>query len=356
MKMKKVAAIVLATTMVMGSSLTVSAAAGDGAADGTGTNEGHVDKEVINVILPTTQAGQASPFDFITDPERLIQDTAGSKYKDFTFPTKDSDTGVYFQVGDNTYANTSEALQIINKSSVNVTVTVKVKATPSADSSKDIPLASSVSTTKAAPLFLNLTVGKTPQAISTTEATVTKTIAGMANNFEVVYDSEDSGGKYKYEPKASASEWKALELTMNGAINNEYVAAADTTVPKVSVTWEYDKAADSASVDTTDQVDYITGPSMTVTPSGLITMTNFMASNNKMFSLLEVDTGDNRWDVTQEPCTWNTDAYDETSGGTVTCQLGATWVPYLAELGKPVKFILTLTDGTTVEASATITN
>lgn len=249
-KMKRVVAIALAAVMTMGSTLTVFAAdtTGSGETHGTGENEGHVDKEVINVVLPTVPA-TGSPFDYVTDPERLIQATAGARYEDYTFPESTSDTGVYFRVGEKQFDNKSETLQVINKSSCDVTVTVKVKATKVGDN--DLALATSSTTATATPLYLNLKVGATDQVISDTEATVAKTIAGNASNFAVQY----TGNGYEYVPKADAYQWKALGLTLNGAVDTTAVVTGETTAPTVDVTWSYAKA-DGTSPDTGDQTDY----------------------------------------------------------------------------------------------------
>lgn len=258
-KSKKWMAATLAAAMVMGSSITVFATGTtpttSGSTSGTGTSEGHVDKEVVNMVLPTIPSG-STPFAYTMDPERLIQETGGAKYEDFTFPAADSDTGVYFRTGEKAYANTSNTLQAINKSSCDVTLTVKVKATASAGG-KDITLATSATpSTTGTELYLGLKVGETNTVVSTTEATVTKTVAGTAGNFETVYDATDG---YKYQEKASATTWKAINLSMTGAVSNKAIAA-DTTAPTVDVTWSYAKAADNATVDTADQVDYTAAP------------------------------------------------------------------------------------------------
>ena len=246
-KMKRVAAIVLAAAMTMGSTLTVFA--DDGGTTGKGENEGHVDKELINVILPTVPATDGSPFEYVTDPERLIQETAGAKYKDYKFPAEDADTGVYFRVGEKEFSNTSEVLQVINKSSCNMKITVKAKATASAGG-KDLKIATKADVDATDQLYLNLKVGQTDQIISATEASVEKVVSGNADNFEVQYD----GSAYKYVAKDTATDWKAINISLNGAVFKGAVEA-DTTAPTVDVTWAFAKAGDGETV-ATDQVDY----------------------------------------------------------------------------------------------------
>lgn len=225
---------------------------GTGTSTGTGSSEGHLDKEKLNVVLPTIASG-STPFNYTMDPERLIQETNGVKYEDFTFPAVDSDTGVYFQTGEKEYKNTSNTYKVINKSSCNVTIDVDVQATASAGG-KDIALATAAPADSAATaeLYLGLTAGNETKAVSMTKATISKTIAGNENNFETVYKNN----AYAYEEKATlAGPWKAMDISMTGAVNKKAIAA-DTTAPQVAVTWTWKKAADDATVDTGAEVDY----------------------------------------------------------------------------------------------------
>lgn len=250
-KMKKVIAIALAATMAMGSTLMVSATElGSGGTTGKGENEGHVDKELINVVLPTVPTGDGSPFEYITDPERLIQETNGARYEDYTFPDPTSDTGVYFRKGENEFANTSETLKVINKSSCDMAITLSAKAVASAGD-KDLVLAEDENVDGTKPLYLALKVGTTTtQAISATATPVTKTISGTLANFETKY----TGSAYEFVTREDASQWKALEFSLTGKVHNGTVAA-DTTAPTIEVTWAFDKG--TASADTADEVDHV---------------------------------------------------------------------------------------------------
>lgn len=256
---KKLMTSILVTTMVMSSTLTAFAADTTGSTSGAGSSEGHLEKEVLSMILPTIPSG-STPFAYTMDPERLIQETGGKKYPEGSvFPEdKNTDTGVYFQTADKKYENKSNKLQAVNDGSCNVTLTVKVKATASAGGN-DIALATS-STPAAADtpeLYLGLAIGKdAAKVVSETEQTYTKTIAGSPTNFEVTVDENK---QYAYKKKANATTWKAIELQMEGAVSKLPIAA-NTTAPTVDVTWSYAKAANDATVDTADQVDYSTAP------------------------------------------------------------------------------------------------
>lgn len=94
-KFKRAMAITLAATMVIGSSVTAFAADDGHSSTGTGSNEGHVDKHVISVTLPTVPANQ-TPFNYTVDPERLVPETNGARYGSTTFTDNAKRDGVYF--------------------------------------------------------------------------------------------------------------------------------------------------------------------------------------------------------------------------------------------------------------------
>lgn len=255
-KIKKLLTVALAVTMVMGSTITAFADDNEGSTEGTGSVEGHVEKEVTEVLLPTVDAG-SSPFAYIIDPERLIQETDAKKYEEGTvFPDKDTDTGVYFLVGDNEYDNTSSVLQAVNMSSCNVKLTVTVKATTA---ETDIDLAASASVSEDDPeLYLALKVGNDTEVVTDDAdgVTVEKVIAGQPDNFEVTVDDEDG---YVYQAKADAAEpWQAMNISMTGAVSKVAIEG-ETTAPKIEVTWSWEKAGAGEEADD-DAVDYSTTP------------------------------------------------------------------------------------------------
>ncbi len=356
-KTKKMMVFVLTATMALGNSAVTFAADGDAASGGTGgvsgsgAVEGHVEKEVLNVVLPTVSAG-SSAFAYTMDPERLIQGTDAAKYAEGTvFPDKDSDTGVYFLTDTNTYSNTSNTYQVINKSSCDVDLTVKVKATQ--NTAKDIALAASdaVSTTDPE-LYLGLNVGTTEQVISATEMTVTKTIAGNSNNFNITVQTKDDGTKeYVYQEKESTFGWKAMNINMTGTVSKLDIEE-DTTAPTVDVTWSWAKAADT-STPSTDAVEFVEGPQISMDNNGLITMTGFTSEQN--YSSLAVTDGEGiKWDIGDSPYTWDLTNYDAATGGDANIQLSDGWKNFLIEKGGAVTLELTLTDGTVKTFTTTI--
>ncbi|SFO06883.1 hypothetical protein SAMN04487831_10773 [Pseudobutyrivibrio sp. UC1225] len=265
MKLKRILAVAMATIMVMGMSITAFAdePATNGTSEGAGTSEGHVEKKATSVILPTIASG-TTPFAYTMDPEGLVVATAHGKYgNDVVFPAT-GDTHVYFDNGDDAsgkkqYLNSSAAQTVINKSSYAINVTVKAEAVASAGG-KDIPLAAKADLTSAtaAALYLGLIVGE-EDAVEITDTAATKTVKldGTPANFKVAVTS--TGNAYEYR-ELTLTEYKALDgnssktqddfdatwanvdFSVEGATTENLAIAADTTAPKLKVTWSWEEA------------------------------------------------------------------------------------------------------------------
>ena len=148
-------------------------------------------------------------------------------------------------------------------------------------------------------------------------------------------------GAYKYVPKADANKWNALEISMNGKVFEKTVDA-DAAAPKLEVTWAYEKDTTTA-VDTSDQVEYVDGPSASISKTGLITITGLTAEKN--YKSMKVGS----WDVKND-VTWQNDSWNESTGGTLKVQLGSSWL----SSGGTLNLVVTLTDGSTINASVTL--
>lgn len=278
-KFKKVMAITLAATMVFGSSFTTFAAGEtSGESIGTGSSEGHVDKKLTNVVLPTIAEGTASPFAYTMDPEGLVSGTDHAKYENAIFPTS-NDTGVYFNNGKKggdgadkeniVYANTSLALEAVNKSSHGINLTVKAEAVSTAT---DIPLVAKDALTTAtdASLYLGLIVDTESAVAVTKDAAATKTVSinGTDGNFKIAAKADKSGYEYR---ELTLTEWQGLDgntgktqsdmdaswqkasFKLEGSTTTNKVITSATTAPSVKVTWSWvDPSANAApSISTT---------------------------------------------------------------------------------------------------------
>jgi hypothetical protein len=266
-------AIALTATMVLGSSLTAFADDNTGNSTGAGTSEGHVEKKATNVVLPTSVAD--STFAYTMDPERLIVETSHEKYGDAVEFPASNDTGVYFNNGpkggdgtdkDNVvYANTSKALDVVNKSSHSINLTVKAEAVAG---DNDIPLVAknAIASAENASLYLGLVVGSEDAAAIAADTAATKTvsIAGTAGNFKTAVKTVEGNKTYEYRA-LTADEWKAgladdnenknktgdaltaaydatwakTSFNIEGSVTSGKAITSTTTAPSVKVTWSW---------------------------------------------------------------------------------------------------------------------
>lgn len=229
----------MAAVMVAGASMTVLAEAN---ITGAGSSTGHVNKKVINVVWPTV-ASSETPFNFTMDAEGLIK-AAGNKLSGsaVTLPASD-DTGVYFLTAASTYANESTKLNVISKSSVDVTIKATAKAVKPSSATDDdtlITLADSADFDGTDPaLYLGIVVGSDEKAVTTDGATASATVAGKADNFEVVSATD---GTFSYAVKSSItddSSWNKTTISLKGAVNS-VTDVGSVIAPTVEVTWSYE--------------------------------------------------------------------------------------------------------------------
>jgi len=272
-KFKRLTAIALAATMIIGGSVTAFAAddsttpATSGSTTGAGTSEGHVDKKVVSVILPTIADGKA-PFAYTMDLERLIQETSGEKYSGVTFPSADSDTGVYFLSAANTYSNTSEELTVTSESSADVKLKVDVEVV-SADTDITLVDSAPANTVTEPQLYLALKVGSETKVVKKGEKVSAEvTIAGVPGNFKTTVDN----GEYVYSAIESTDSgftaWNTSKISMTGAASK--ASAEGLTAPTLKVTWSWADPAATPTVPTVAKDSIATGEQVKITlPSGV---------------------------------------------------------------------------------------
>lgn len=249
-KFNKLLAAMLAGTMVLGMSTTAFAADGDpvetGNTTGTGEFEGHVDKNVLSVQLPTSPA--ATTFAYTMDPEGLIAATEGAKDKEASFETGAT---VYFLSAPKTYTKDSAKLKVVNKGTVDADVTVKAETTAN---TKVAMATSDTFTGTNAELYMGLTVAnKNAVAVKATgdatPASVVVGVKGAPDNYEVKYD--EATKKYSYVAKTGLNDtaWNSFEFGLTGACNpkGDY-SAEDLAAADVTVTWSYVKHADGTEM------------------------------------------------------------------------------------------------------------
>ncbi len=269
-KIKKLLAAMLAGTMVLGMSATAFAAdVTTGNTTGSGEFEGHVEKDVLLVALPTVASGDTT-FAYTMDPEGLIAATEGAKDKDAEF---EKGATVFFQSAPKKYTKESAKLKVVNKGTVAADVTVSAETAANAD----IAMAASntfAADNTAAELYLGLKVAdQTEQAVKAQASGVNATsvsvgVKGAPDNFEVKYD--DTTKKYTYEAKAGIPDtaWNSFEFGLTGACNpNGDYSKADLDAADVTVTWSYEeRATGSTNPEVAENKTTDAAPSIAATP------------------------------------------------------------------------------------------
>ena len=219
---KKIAALGLAFTMVIGSSVTAFAtdteqtisakSTADTAVVGTGSEE-YIDKNIMKVTMPTT-AAIAKFFDYKLDPQGLIAEAKNYAGTEITGTA----TGIVFKnekSGKFSISNTSDVFTITNKSSIPVDMSVKVQLTGgdndiTASTTSDF---SGSDATKAIYLGLKAT-NDVERALSTDEESYDATLLSGASQYKVTYASN----AYTYAAIDNAK-FKDFTFTVTGAIN-----------------------------------------------------------------------------------------------------------------------------------------
>lgn len=332
---KKILAAGLAVSMVMGSSVVAFAAEGSGS--GSGSLDVVEKSDVFDVVLPTDSG---TTFDYILDPTGVIKATEAEKYGGATFA--DGATVFFANAatteGDPaTYSATSDAIKAVNKSTMDVDITVKA----SVAEVSGITMASSGTfdaDDTSAGLYLALKDSDTNNsdtAVTADGVELTSTIAALDGAYETKYVD----GKYVKQLKADATGFEEYSFQLTGACNPKGEWAGLTEEPPVvSVVWSIEDPT-------------VTGPQMTVSDAGLITITGLTPEQNYDSLTIENANG-GPYHVNDAPVTWNEDSYDSANGGSLTCQLGETWLASLR--GVTGKAHLSLTDGTTITVNINI--
>lgn len=236
---KKVLAGTLAATMVLGMSMTAFAAdENSGSGTGAGDFEGHVNRKIMMVTLPTAKN---TTFAYKMDPEGLIPATESAKYEEGT--TFEEGANVYFLSSEKNYTKDSEKLKVINKGTADVDVTVKAEIADDTQIKMAADTTGFTADNKEAQLYLGLKVAdKAAVAVKKTGATdgaqVVVGLKGRTDNFEITY--KDNAYGYTAKTGVPDTAWNWFEFGLTGACNpNGDYSATGLAASNVTVTWSY---------------------------------------------------------------------------------------------------------------------
>jgi hypothetical protein len=276
-KFGKIISFALVTTMLLGSTFTSFAAhGGRETANGEGAVEGNVNQTVWQVDLPTVPE-EATPFNYIMDPQRLISRTKYAKYQYSTFPDKDVDTGVYFYHGLGTNAelpsnalykweNESVRTTVTNMGSDDIEVTVKVEA-----GETNVPLVESdaIATAQNTSLYLGLayddkkdTTDDIPETVLANDPAIKRVIVkGNEDNFNLVWDPTERDYAFQMINGIDETSWDSMDFYLKGAVTGKDVPAGTEDAlapPQLTVTWSW------LAVEDIPTVTFVTGDGGTV--------------------------------------------------------------------------------------------
>ena len=238
-------AVLGGTFAVFSSDLEVYSAVGKSTVKGRGSVEGLALSDVFNVVLPAVPENvvdQNKPvsnvYDFILDPKGLAPGKyPGSFQPGKTLYFKNTADGAPYD-----YSNTSDALSIENKS----TIDVDVKLNASIKGVEGVTLIndSTFADDKNASVFLALTDsnGKV-SAVDKYGAFLRTTLTGKPEAYKPTYDSAAS--RYKYELKSDAElsaeniifDEYSFQLTGDCNTANEWLNMPEPIMPSITTTW-----------------------------------------------------------------------------------------------------------------------
>lgn len=235
---KKIAAVTMAATMLLGSSLMVSAAGPTGGDTGSGSYEGYVDEtSVFSASIPTNAA---NVFNFFVDPNGLLEVTdyarlAGKTADDF----EEGATLFFTRTGaEKEFGKDSDKVTAKNMSSYDVNIEVSAFITgidgiTMSDSDTIAPEEQNPT------LYLAIVHDSVEEVVKADEGGSLKgDIAGTPDNFEIQYNTEK--GQYEYAQKAAdqLTDWATYDFYLTGACGGTWTDAQAEATPTVELTWK----------------------------------------------------------------------------------------------------------------------
>ena len=264
---KKITAVTMAVTMLLGSSLTVSAAGPTGGDTGSGSYEGYVDEtSVFSASIPTNAA---NVFNFFVDPNGLLEETGYARLAGKTADDFEAGSTLYFT------RTPSDTVKEFGKDSEKVTAKnmssyeVKIEVSASITGIDGITMAESdtIAPEEQNPtLYLAIVHDTDKVAVKANEGgLLSGEIAGTPDNFKIQYNTEK--GKYEYAEKAAdqLTDWATYDFYLTGACGGTWTDAQAEATPTVELTWKItDPNAQEAPSIEKSEYECIVGQATTV--------------------------------------------------------------------------------------------
>lgn len=228
-------AAVIAACLVL--SVSAEEELGEGVGTGVGAMEGSVNTDIYQVVMPTNAEGV---FDFILDPQGLINETNGAAYDGQTF---EKDSTVFFrrmdEEAEEDYSSKSDAVTITNKSSMAVDVSLKVEVVASSIEGIMMTDDGEFKDDTGASLYLAIDDGENVVPIGKDGVSIETTIdAAPDGAYEYAYDSENNRYTYGLRNDLDDTVFDEYSFRLVGAANGKGDWSELTGVsPEIVITW-----------------------------------------------------------------------------------------------------------------------
>lgn len=197
-----------------------------------------VETDLYQVVMPTDTDGI---FDFILDPQGLINETDGALHDGKSF---EENCTVFFRRSDGEakedYSCKSDLVTIMNKSTMPVEVSLEVKVKPSSLEGIKMTEDSKFKKDKSASLYLAVIDGKKEVPVGKDGVTIRKMIEAAPDG-AYAYEYNSDTKKYEYGLKKNIEEntFDKYSFRLTGVANKKGDWAAFTkVVPELLVTWK----------------------------------------------------------------------------------------------------------------------
>ncbi len=241
---RKWTAFTLAMAIVMTSPMLVSAEMEEESKTGSGRVEGIVNTDVYQVVLPTVSNHS---FDFIIDPQKLINQTEGAGYGGKTF---EKNATLFFRRTDSgkkeDYSSISNPITIINRGSKSINVSLNVSMSPSSlegiRMTKDIEFRGDNS----ASLYMAVTDGENIMPVGTDGININTTLeAAPKEAFEYGYNIEKARYTYTLKKNLDSSIFSTRSFRITGAANGKGDwSKLKEASPKIMISWKISEKKD----------------------------------------------------------------------------------------------------------------
>ncbi len=258
---KRIAALAMAATMVVGNGAVVMAA--EGGASGSGDYEGYVEEVSAFTVEVPTDASTTAGFDFFVDPNNLLSQTQYARITNATAADFEANTQLFFTRTPNAsatpaivkYGKDSDSITFTNKSSYDVDVEIQATVT----GADGITLGAIADDTTEPTLNLAIVSGTDTAAITADGGKLTGTIGGADDNFEIQWNGTDNKYEYAQIATPDTSKWQTYSFNLTGACGGTWTAAQAEVEPTVNLVWKVTDPKATPSGATTEATSITAG-------------------------------------------------------------------------------------------------